>query len=103
MAMNQKDMQIMLTCDVMITSHICLSPFVCRRLFRSLTRARATCTAWIELCYPGVIIWQTPAFSEIYILSDKQSKQSQRQRGLGYLGEFLWLLFLPQAIQEESW
>ena len=49
----------MLTYDVMIEGCIRLSQFQCRRLFRSVIRARATCTAWIELRLPEAIIWQT--------------------------------------------
>jgi len=68
-------MQIMLTRVVMIEIHIRLSQDHCRRSFRFLTRARATCTAWFELCFTRAIIWLTPAFSEISFLQGKQQLQ----------------------------
>jgi hypothetical protein len=59
MPVDQKDMQIMLTRDVMIRECIRLSKLQCRRSFRSVIRARTTCTAWVKLRLPEAIIWKT--------------------------------------------
>ena len=102
MPMDQKDMQIMLTRVVMVEIHIRLSQDHCRRSFRFLTRARATCTAWFELCLPRAIIWLTPAFSEISFLQGKQQRQKGQHLFLGEHNEIIVLWILATRILEKS-
>ena len=103
MPLDQKDMQIMLTRVVMIEIHIRLSQDHCRRSFRFLTRARATCTAWFELCFTRAIIWLTPAFSEISFLQGKQQRQKGQHLFPGENAEIIVIWILAKRILEKSW